>query len=209
MADATNQTPLPLRALQRAMSKAIELDPATANRLSKLEGRSITVTLNPPGWLMGMQIRDGNVELSLPDSEATAADLAVSMPPAAILAQLARAASGQASAAKGVKVAGDAELASTIFELAHSYEPDTAELLTPLFGDVLGQQLALGLQGAARFAKRGFEHLARNTSEYLREESRDLVAPTEMSELVDDIDELRDDVARTEARIQRLARARP
>lgn len=210
MVDAsTTTTPLPLRALQRALSKAIELDPATASRLSKLDGRSITITLDPPGWRLGVQIIDGGCALSLPEADGDAADLAVRMPPAAILAQLARAASGQASAAKGVQVAGDAELASTIFELARTYEPDTAELLTPLFGDVLGQQLAQGLQGAARFAKRSFEHLSRNTSEYLREESRDLIAPTEMNQWVDEIDELRDDVARAEARIERLARARP
>ena len=47
-----------------------------------------------------------------------------------------------------------------------------------------------------------------NTSEYLREESRDLIAPGELADFVDAVDVLRDDVERMEARIERLARLR-
>ena len=203
MADALTPSPLPLRALQRALNKAIELDPATANRLTALDGRRVNLTLNPPGWRLGVVVEGNRVSLSLPD-DGDAADLAVQLPPAAIFAQLARAASGQPTAAKGVQVAGDAELASTLFELARHYEPDGSELLTPLLGDVAGYQLAQGLRGAVRFARRSFAHIARNTSEFLREESRDLIAPAEMEQWIAEIDDLRDDVERVEARIARL-----
>ncbi len=201
-------TPLPLRALEAALAKAVELDPATAKRLGSLEGRRVSVTLSPPGLQLAMRVDAGQLRLSIPAENSEPADLAVSMPPTAILAQLARAASGQSSAAKGVQVSGDAELARAVFELARAYQPDAAELLTPLFGDVLGEQIAQGLAGAVRFAKRSAEHLARNTREYLREESRDLIAPEEMNQWIGEIDDLRDDVARAEARIARLRQSR-
>ena len=47
-----------------------------------------------------------------------------------------------------------------------------------------------------------------NSAEYLREESRDLVAPGEMADFIDDVDRARDDVERLEARIERVARMR-
>jgi ubiquinone biosynthesis protein UbiJ len=50
--------------------------------------------------------------------------------------------------------------------------------------------------------------LTRSSSEYLVEEGRDVLGPDELDAFHSDVDRLRDDVARLEARIDRLGAPR-
>ncbi len=76
-----------------------------------------------------------------------------------------------------------------------------------MFGDVIGVKLAQGFASALRYARERGEALLRDGAEYLREESRDLIAPGEMDEFLDDVDALRERSERLQARIGRLAAA--
>ena len=53
----------------------------------------------------------------------------------------------------------------------------------------------------------GASALARDTADYLVEESRDLIAKAEMEEFLDDVDALRERGDRLDARMQRLIAA--
>jgi ubiquinone biosynthesis protein UbiJ len=103
-----------------------------------------------------------------------------------------------------MRISGDAELARQLAELAQHYRPEPAALLSPLFGDVLAQTISEGLAGAGRFARRAAGRLASSGSEYLREESRVLIAPAEQEAFIDAVETLRDDVERAEVRLNRL-----
>ena len=106
-----------------------------------------------------------------------------------------------------VEIAGDAELARRLEKIASGYRPDFEEAFTRVFGDVLGVKIAQGFATGLRFARERGEALVRDGAEYLREESRDLIAPGEMDEFLDDVDALRERGERLEARIARLAAA--
>jgi ubiquinone biosynthesis protein UbiJ len=54
--------------------------------------------------------------------------------------------------------------------------------------------------------RRLFSSLARSTGDYLVEEGRDVVGRLELNAFNEDVDRLRDDVARLEARLDRLSR---
>ena len=56
------------------------------------------------------------------------------------------------------------------------------------------------------FGRRAGDTLARNTAEYLTEESRDLPARVEVEEFLEDVDRLREAVDRLESRVAALAR---
>ena len=75
--------------------------------------------------------------------------------------------------------------------------------MTRIFGDVIGFQLSRLVGGGLGLAKHARDSMERNISEYLREESRQLVTATEMDQFLDNVDDLRDDVARLEARLRR------
>lgn len=199
--------PLPLRALEDLLNRAVIGDPVSEKRLARLAGKQVQIWLQPPGVGLALQLEGSRLRLSIPelaaeDQPRPQLDLRAS--PGAMLAQLLRTLSGAPPQASGMTISGDAELARQLAELVQSYRPEPASLLSPLFGDVLAQTIAEGLAGAGRFARRAAGRLASSGSEYLREESQLLIAPAEQESFIDAVETLRDDVERAEARLNRL-----
>ena len=103
-----------------------------------------------------------------------------------------------------VRIEGDAETAQAFQELLKQAEPDFEEEMSRVIGDVAAHQVGNLARGALAFGRRAAETLAQNVGEYLQEESRDVPARTEVSEFVEAVDRLRDDVERAEARLRNL-----
>jgi ubiquinone biosynthesis protein UbiJ len=106
-----------------------------------------------------------------------------------------------------VDISGDAELARRLEKLLRGFRPDIEEAFAKTFGDVIGVPLARALHAAFDWSRESAEALARDTADFLRDESRDLIAPAEMDQFLDDVDGLRDRVERLAARVA-LAGAR-
>ena len=106
-----------------------------------------------------------------------------------------------------MRIEGDAELARRVQGLAKGFDPDWEAPFAAAFGDVLGVQIAQALGGALRQAKVTGESLARSATEFVTEESRDVVARGELEAFYEDVDTLRDDVERMDVRIRRLRAA--
>ncbi len=66
-------------------------------------------------------------------------------------------------------------------------------------------RLARAFAGAFAWGRESAQALALDAAEYLREESRDLVAPAEMELFLDDVDTLRERGDRLQARIDAVA----
>jgi ubiquinone biosynthesis accessory factor UbiJ len=107
-----------------------------------------------------------------------------------------------------VAITGDAEIAQTFHELLHAARPELEEELSRLVGDVTARQLGNFARAAAGWGEKSLSTLAQNVSEYLQEESRDLVTRTEAGEFLTAVDELREAVDRIEARIARIGEPR-
>jgi ubiquinone biosynthesis protein UbiJ len=73
-----------------------------------------------------------------------------------------------------------------------------------LIGDVAARQVAGFARGLLDWGRKAGDSLATNVSEYLQEEGRDLPTRTETEEFLADVDRLRDDAERLEARLARL-----
>ncbi len=195
-------TPL-LRLLDGALNRVLALDSAAASTLAGLEGRKIALQLKP--WPAPMQI--AVISGRLVASDAAAPDLSVSASPGALLA-LAAERGGFELPAGRIDISGDADLARRVQKLVSQLDPDWDRPFARFFGEVAGHQIAKGLRGALAWSRATAKAMVQNSAEYLREESRDLVAPGEMADFVDDVDRTRDDVERLEARIERLARVK-
>jgi ubiquinone biosynthesis protein UbiJ len=107
-----------------------------------------------------------------------------------------------------VHIQGDAEVAQTFSELMQHARPDLEEELSRLIGDVAAHQVGTVARSVLSFAQRAASTLAQNLSEYLQEEGRDVPSRTEADEFVSEVDKLRDDVERLEARIAQIERQR-
>ncbi|MDP2186589.1 MAG: SCP2 sterol-binding domain-containing protein [Xanthomonadales bacterium] len=202
-----NLKPLAGRALERALAHVLSLDPDTQTSLRKLDGRRITLSLQAPAVALALTVVDGGLKVG-PAQHEPEPDLAVKATLAGLLAQLPFARGG-ATAPGRIKLAGDAELARELQQLAQRFDPDWDKPFADVFGEVLGVQIARVLREGLRAGLAHAKTLARDSAEYLTEESRDIASKMELDSFHDDVDNVRDQVDRIAARIERLQASVP
>ena len=203
-----NRVPNPIlvqlgRALEIALERALVLDPQMRTQLTAIEGRRIGIELRGTGLALAIEARDGRLRVG--PHWAEPAGLDVRAAPASLLAFALRRDADAPLPPGKVEISGDADLARRLEKLFRSYRPDIEETFAKTFGDVLGVPLARAFAGAFAWGRDSARALTLDAAEYLREESRDLVAPAEMELFLDDVDALRERGDRLQARIDAVA----
>ena len=202
------RTPNPILAalgglLESALNRALALDTDTRTRVAALDGRALTVEFKGTPLALRLVV-DGERLRVGPAFEGTSA-LRVAATPGALLAMALRRGDDHGTAPGKVEIAGDADLARRLEKLASGFRPDVEEAFARAFGDTLGVPIAQGFAKALAFARERGDALVQDAADFLRDESRDAVAPGEMEEFLDDVDALREREDRLEARVARLA----
>lgn len=193
------------RALQLALNRALALDEDTRAALATLQGRQVQLHMQSPPLALAITVMDGALQVGPASGEA---DLSVRASLSALLRQLPPLRRDDAAPVGQLRIEGDAELARRLQKLAQGFEPDWAEPLTRVFGDVFGMQIANGVGFALRRAKTAAQGFAHDSADWLTEESRVVVGREELAAFHDDVDAMRDDVERLAARIARLGATR-
>ncbi len=190
------------RLLESVLDRAISLDPETRDRLFALEGRAIAMTFKGTGLAMRIVADDGRLRIGPADSGSSALSLAAT--PGTLLSMLLRRGDESAMAPGQFDISGDAELARRLEQIATRFAPDIDEAFSRAFGDVIGFQLARQFRRSLTWMQRGAHDLATDSVDYLRDESRDLVARPELDDFLDEVDQVRDRGDRLEARVRGL-----
>ena len=195
-----------LESLSQLVNRNIAGSSRARELCERLEGRTFAVRVE---GLVPIQIHArgeaGQLQLSRETSEPAYASVAGTP---LMLLGLAGKDAAQRMRSGEVAIEGDAEIAQAFHELLRAARPDIEEELSRLVGDVAAHQLGNFARTAFGWGERSASTFAQNVSEYLREESRDLVTRTEADEFIADVDTVRDALDRMEARIDRLSRAR-
>ena len=204
MTPETPRWPTPLlRLVEAALNRLLALDPGSAEALKPLDGKSVALRLKPWPTPLALRVEDGRLHAS----ESKDPDLSISATAGGLIALAAERGGFQLPAGR-IDIAGDADLARRVQKLVEKLDPDWDAPLARVFGEVAGHQIGKGLRGLFAWGRETTQAMLANTSEYLREESRDLVAHGEMDQFIEDVDQVRDDVERLQARIERLAKRR-
>ncbi len=192
-------------ALQRAVAGALALDPTLRVRLNELDGRAVALTLAKPAIRLLARVHSGELRFALAEPS-DVADLSVSTDLSSLLQMgLARLTGAKPNLGVGkIHISGDAELARQVQHITEKFDPDWDAPIVAALGDVIGFQVARGARKVVSFAKSSLQSFADAGSEYLREESRDVISAAELDGFYDDVDQLRDQVARAEQRISVL-----
>ena len=106
-----------------------------------------------------------------------------------------------------VQIEGDTEIGEQFQTLLAGVDLDWEEKLSQVTGDVIAHQAGKFARQARRLISDGAETLARDSSEYLQEEARLLPTRAEVNYFLADVDTLRTDTDRLEARVKRLLNA--
>jgi ubiquinone biosynthesis protein UbiJ len=102
-----------------------------------------------------------------------------------------------------VELGGDVILARKFQSLLRYARPDFEEELSVLVGDAAAHGIGEFVRGVSQWGKEAGSTLQQNMSEYLQEESRSVPSRYEAEVFRGQVDTLRDDVARFEARLKR------
>ncbi len=113
---------------------------------------------------------------------------------------------GMASTTIPIQISGDMEFARQFRDFFANVEIDWEEQLSQVVGDGVAYPLAQCLRLMKQWAKRSVESISQNVKDYLQAETDLLVSKEELQIFFSDIDGLRDEVARLQARIARLQR---
>ncbi|NOQ89056.1 MAG: hypothetical protein GQ550_09045 [Gammaproteobacteria bacterium] len=106
-----------------------------------------------------------------------------------------------------VEISGDTRLGHQFKNIFSQMDIDWTEPLAELVGDSLAHQLHQSGKKIGRWGKDSVKSVAMSSSEYLQEESRDVVTETELNIFNESVDKLRDDVDRLQAKIDLLTRS--
>ena len=196
---------LALASLEKAINALLALDPVARKRLARHHGKVIGIHLRGPEITLyfipdeqgGLQLQ-GSIE-GEPDAllSGSPLDLVRSRDPDSGTGQLF---SGR------VTISGDTALAHDFGATLAGLEIDWEEQLSKFTGDLIAHEVGEAVRTLGRYAGETGDRLARDLGEYLTEEARLLPNPLEVEEFVAEVDRLRDDAERLEARVKRLER---
>ena len=196
---------LALASLEKAVNALLALDPLARKRLARHHGKVIGIHLRGPEITLYF-VPDENGNLQIQGRIAGEPDALLSGSPLDLVR------SGDSESGSGqlfsgrVTITGDTALAHDFGATLAGLEIDWEEQLSKFTGDLIAHEVGNLARQARAYAGQTSERLARDLGEYLTEEARLLPHPLEMEEFIQEVDRLRDDTERLEARVKRLER---
>lgn len=188
--------------LEAALARLLALDPNASRLLEPLAGKVIVVELEPFPLRFCFSPTDKTV-LVLAESPGNP-DVILRGTPFGFLRLLLAERPETGLFQGAVQVEGDMDTAKRLQNLLRCLDLDWERWLT----DLGGERPAGLLRDIVAWHRHAWRSFQWNLAEFLQEETRALPAPLEAEDLYRRIAELRDDVARLEARVRRLQEKR-
>ena len=196
--------PIITAAIEASINQVLALDPDTVTRLRSINGKVIAIELQ--GLDMALYLIPSDAGLNVFGHFEGEPDTTLRGTPAGMLRMGMAKNAGNSFFAGDVEISGDVELGSQFREIFDSLDIDWEEHLSRITGDVVAHKVGSFIHDAVQWGRQTLDTLGRDGAEYLQEESRDLPNRFEMEEFLGEIDTIRTDVDRLEARIKRLVR---
>ncbi len=196
-----------LAAIETGLNQLLAMDPETFQRLGRFKGRVIAFDINDINQRLYFFPDEQGVELlshyeGEPDTIISGSLLAFSKMALAEEQEKTR------SVFKGdIRISGDMALGQHFQALFQQLDIDWEEHLSHITGDVIAHSLGNMARGVFGFGKKMLNSLGMDVSEYLQYETRDIASGPEIQHFNQQVDTIRNDVDRAEARIQRLKNA--
>lgn len=193
-----------LRPVASLLNRNIRSTTPARDLCQQLAGKTIVIRLRDTALAMYFTISDNG------DSAITLSADAESEPDVVItgsmltLARMAGDSGEQAIRDGTLDLTGDADVAQAFQTLLGFAAPDVEEELSGLIGDVAAHRLGEVARSVRNWGRAAHSTMSSNIREYLQEESRDVPSRYEVDSFASQVDSLRDDVDRLEARLNQL-----
>ena len=194
-----------LASVELGLNRVLRLDSTALPRLGHLNGKVIAVECRSPA--LQLFILPSDEGLMLASHWASEADYTLRAPAASLLKLAISKDKTAVLHSPQVELDGDSgvllELAGVLQDLELDWEYELSRWLGPVATQLLGGHL----RSRARWYQLGFTSLNQNLAEYLAEESRTLVGQREAEARFSELDQIKLDLERLEARLERLSRS--
>lgn len=191
-----------MQILESAINKYIALDPELPEKLAQFEGKTICLDITGLEKKLYLLPYDNRIEVRTEVEHVADATLRGS--PVALF-KMSMMRNVAPLLLKGeLEITGDMHLGRAFKALLADMEIDWEEQLSALVGDEIAHELFKGVRRFSEWGKRSGESLAMDVSEYLQEESRDVVTGAELEQFYAGVDGLRMDVERLQAKVDRF-----
>lgn len=188
--------------LEAALNRYLNLDAGARRQMEKLHGRVIAFEIL--GLARTLYLVPGPARVQVLEVFEGAPDCCISGTPLALAKMNDRYASSDQLFSGEVEITGDSELAHQLSKILGSMEIDWEEQLSRFTGDLIAHRVGNLLRSAGGWAADSSTTLGLNIQEYLQEELRLLPGRLEIECFLGNVDSLRDDVERLQARLTRL-----
>ena len=187
--------------VERALATAFRNSSAARADLARLEGKVVKLELVGLPLTLYFLAQDG--KMTVASDYHGDAQVSVKVPAASLVtAALKR---DPEAVPKGMQMSGEAETAQVFSRLLRNADLDWEELLAQRIGDVAARQVGNAVRGFMRWGQDAGTRLGQDLADYLHYESRDLPPRHEVQTFLGDVDRLRDDAERFDARLRRAA----
>lgn len=187
--------------IETALNGYLALDPEVRSRCAALDGSVIAMQLK--GLALTLYFLPTTDRIDVLGHYEGKPDTLLTGTPASLF-RLAVVRSEEQLFNSGVEFHGDTEKGERFRDILASVDIDWEELLSRVTGDAIAHQMGNVARSLTATATQGLTSLQDDVSEYLREESRLVPTAIEVNNLLEEIDTVRLDTDRLEARIQRL-----
>jgi ubiquinone biosynthesis protein UbiJ len=169
-----------------------------------LSGKTVHLRLREPVFDVTVIIESDAVVMQPDESGTAGADVLIEIATPVTLLRLAR---GDSYAEQDIHIQGNMHTARALQQLLREIDIDWEEQLAQVIGDIPAHQLGNLTRSGLSWGQQVLQKFRLDASEYLRYEAELLPSRHAVEFFLSDIDTLRSDLDRLEARIRRLQRA--
>ena len=195
---------LPFGLLGQLLDGALDLDPETRDALAGLSGRVVDLDVVGVG-VFRLRIEGERIRVE-PRDETVEADVTIRGAPLSLLRFAFAGDRETLVLGDEVSVHGDIAMATRMQRIVARMDLDFEEALARRFGDIPAHELMRGVRGLGGWLRSAGASLLADLSEYLRHEAALTPRREEAERFAHEVDDLRDDAARLDARVVRLER---
>jgi ubiquinone biosynthesis protein UbiJ len=190
--------------LETIINQYLSLDPETRDKLEPFAGRVICMQLTGTGVSLyffpsaeGIHVRtkyNGEVHATITGTPLSLFKMSMVSDAANMLLK------GE------LEITGDTRLGHRFKKVFSEMDIDWSRPLARIVGDNLAYPLQQSVRSFVNWGSDAMKNVSMSLGEYLQEESRDVVSETELAMFYRDVDKLRDDASRLQAKLSAFQR---
>lgn len=195
-------------ALQKAINYYLSLDPESARRLAQMQDKTVKIDLLRLNVQFYLFFSDKGVRVVLPEaSHEIHPDTIISGTPLRLLQMSLSRENRKQFFADDVSIQGNLELGQQVTDLFDHIEIDWEEKLSHVVGDVSAHHVGRVFKRVKNWVKQTHDTFLQNATEYVHEEINLFPASEALKDYCQDVDGLRMDADRLEARVNLLKKS--